>query len=480
MDLRDKADAEKWIKDKLGYSFDLFRSCILFGQSLKRITQEDGPMKKKVFDEAFETLFINRAKEIASKKLDDVSKEANELEIKLESHKNILAAKRSQYESALEVSKNFYVEKELKLGSLRKELREKQVVEPNIEADKNILKALQKFKTDWVEKEFKAYLNLNQNETSLENTKLRLKKLKGQFVKVPEVCDECGQKIPFHERLKVRSKIKIQIDKCQEELKGLEEKVSLLKKTHEKFKKKAEKYKVRESRKRMLEQKISNSAEKAKILQKWADNIKEEIRRVKKSKPPNLDLEIMEAGLEQEEHTIEGLQEKAAKAQKDLDTYNWLIQKPLSNSGLKAYIFEQMLSKVNKYTNQYKPIIGFGIKVYIDMASAHKNIMISVFKGSDEVPYEDLSGGQKQLVDVALALALNDTVNSIKPTNLLFMDEVFESLDEDNIEVVGDLITNKAKNKSIHLITHQSKFSPNNTHKTYVTLEEGRTQLSAS
>ena len=115
-------------------------------------------------------------------------------------------------------------------------------------------------------------------------------------------------------------------------------------------------------------------------------------------------------------------------------------------------------------------MIGFEIKVYVDMGTAKKDISISIIKQGNEVPYEDLSKGQKQLVNASLAFACSDTIDQIKPINILLMDEIFENLSDGNVEIVGNIVSTKAKNKCLHLITHLNDFNPTNAYKVYVKL----------
>ena len=67
--LRDKKLIQAEINRIVGSSPDLFKNSILFGQKLKRLIEEDGPLKKKIFEEAFDTLFIPEAKERIEKKI---------------------------------------------------------------------------------------------------------------------------------------------------------------------------------------------------------------------------------------------------------------------------------------------------------------------------------------------------------------------------------------------------------------------------
>jgi DNA repair exonuclease SbcCD ATPase subunit len=160
--------------------------------------------------------------------------------------------------------------------------------------------------------------------------------------------------------------------------------------------------------------------------------------------------------LEVELAQVDSKIKKVEKKQKD---YQWLIDVPLSNSGIKAYIFESMLKSVNNRLDYYSKYLKFKIKFGVDLSSSRKDFYSIVYLGPNMIDYEELSGGEQQLVDICIAFAIHDTLDEGNPINILVMDEVFESLDSENIEIVSELINEKAKSKSIHLITHRTDFT---------------------
>ena len=114
-----------------------------------------------------------------------------------------------------------------------------------------------------------------------------------------------------------------------------------------------------------------------------------------------------------------------------------------------------MLKATNLKLEEYFEFIGFRIEFGIDLDSARKDFYATINNGKEIIDYEELSGGQQQLVDVCIIFAINETINENNGCNILIMDEVFESLDPDNIEVISQIIKRKARNKIIHLITHR-------------------------
>ena len=165
------------------------------------------------------------------------------------------------------------------------------------------------------------------------------------------------------------------------------------------------------------------------------------------------------------------------KVNRDVKTYIWLIQDPLSNSGLKAFIFNQMLGDINERLEYYTKFISFQVAFVIDMKSAHKNLETFVFKSGEPIPYEDLSGGQQQAVDIVTAFATHDIVSDNKECSLLVMDEVFESLDKDNIEIMTELIQDKSQDKCLYVVTHRAEFNPTNANSILIDYHEGVTTM---
>src|SRR5690606_31315174 len=121
----------------------------------------------------------------------------------------------------------------------------------------------------------------------------------------------------------------------------------------------------------------------------------------------------------------------------------WLIKDPLSNTGLKAYMFNSMLEQVNIALEEYSRVLGFQVEFGIDLDTHRKDFYQAVLFEGVITPYEDLSGGQKQLVDTSIAFAIHDVIAKIRPCNILFMDEPFESLGIDEIEIIEELVENK-------------------------------------
>jgi chromosome segregation protein len=69
---------------------------------------------------------------------------------------------------------------------------------------------------------------------------------------------------------------------------------------------------------------------------------------------------------------------------------------------------------------------------------------------------KQISGGQERLIDVCVLIALNDLHSKVHQIdfNVLILDEVFDSLDDNNILSISNLLSLLAKEKSINIISH--------------------------
>jgi DNA repair exonuclease SbcCD ATPase subunit len=188
-----------------------------------------------------------------------------------------------------------------------------------------------------------------------------------------------------------------------------------------------------------LDAKLLEIYEKKNALIKSKPNLKEPIARREKLK-----------------ETLEELLPTYKALQHKIKLYQWLIDEPLSNRGIKAYIFNSMLSLVNQQLKGYSKYTGFNIVLSIDLESHRKNFEAFIYKKDMRINYDDLSGGQQQLADLCLAVATHDVMTANSRMNILLIDEAFESLDENNVDIVMEMLQSKA-NVSIHLITHLQK-----------------------
>lgn len=126
----------------------------------------------------------------------------------------------------------------------------------------------------------------------------------------------------------------------------------------------------------------------------------------------------------------------------------------LKDSGIKSKIIKQYIPVINKLINKYLSSMDFFVSFELDenfnetIKSRHR----------DNFTYASFSEGEKQKIDLALLFtwrAVAKLRNSIN-TNLLIMDEVFDSsLDQNATDYLMNIIYDVAKNNNVFIISHK-------------------------
>lgn len=471
-DFRDANDVKAEVVRVLGKSFDLAKNSIVFGQKLKRIIQETGPDKKKVFEEAFEIGYINKAKVINDEKLE---KQKHLITTELSPKLSTITSQLEHLQNTLRLQKDFNDNRNTRIEALKgkiKKLKTHIRFKGNHALEVKELKAkleskgsskLEARAREAERQYFKAEFTYKTSKDSIEHQKSYIKEVLEQYTKIPKTCSNCQQPLSADGVRASKNKVKGRLEEAKKELVDLRLEVANLEETLKVTKK------VKSSIDKKLEQVKSISV---KIMELQAEmgyledikEYKEDIEAIRKESlgksfqtPKALKAEIL--NLQTQANT---LIKQNKKADRLLGHYEWIRNSALSNSGIKAYIFQSMLGEVNKNLLNYSKYLKYRIEFGVDLSSARKDFYTLVYRGDEIIDYDELSGGQQQLVDICIAFAIHDTLDIGNPINILFMDEVFENLDSKNIEIVSELIQKKAQEKSVHLITHRPEFSATN------------------
>lgn len=498
---RDKGDIKAAICDDIGFTFNLFKSTILFGQKVERILDVPGPERNLILEQAFEASFIS----LARKKVEDRIKDQETVKNTQENHISgldtqlqIFNAQLKDQEASLRDFENTKITQinnyRLTIKSLKKENLCVKTKLPHLkkintqlgELNESCTKYAMPMKGDLVSEELKLNLALNTIKSRYETAYANLKSKTKELWNLPTTCLMC--KAPLDaagvekQKLKLKEAIrgfksdvqylKIDIDEKTQAYNKVCQRLSSFDKKREKLNTLKNKIKALEAEKKqhtIFTKDIQNNLSTIKTYKKLIRETK--ARELKVDIPATqLKIEQITRALQKEKRTLKEIQEA-------LNLDYWLIKDPLSNRGLKSFIFDNMLKLTNQALQQYEPVIGLRIILGIQ-DNKRRDFYIRVFRYNEEVPHTDLSGGEKQLGDIAITLAIADSIKTSKDINCLFLDEVFESLDENNVGKVTEMLQTKAKDRSIHIITHLNTFAPSGARYVYVTKnKKGHTRI---
>lgn len=167
---------------------------------------------------------------------------------------------------------------------------------------------------------------------------------------------------------------------------------------------------------------------------------------------------------------------KVAKAECEaaLKKVDWWIKKGFHASGIKAFVFNAMLARLNSYASKYAERLGFRVEFSLDMSKKSRPFQTLVYKEGQVRSYKDLSGGQKKRALVCIGFAMYDLVCDKVNTNIMYLDELTDALDAEGVETLFDLIRVKASNKSVFIICHNDVINAMNTKEMYLALDEDK------
>lgn len=426
VDIKSKPKLQEYLVQELGLSYSLFMNSIMFGQGMKKLIQETNSDKKKIFEEVFNLNYLNIAKNMAQKGKSQIQgqvelcrSEYNSINREYEScRETYLELKES--EEAFDKRRNKDIkEKQGNIRSLEKEIRYKKdglgslkLVEDEIQANKLQEKALKE--------KLEAARNISNQplEDVIDNIILLLEKNKVK---------KALQKV------KTIKKAYSDIERYSDERDKVLNILSKLR-TKEREVQRA---------KYILDNLTSKLKEAKRELARLESNTDQKVnspKYKKKAKSLKIKLKEQKAILDQKE--------------KELEDYEWLLNDPLSNKGIKAFLFDSCLGQLNDTLEKYAEVLGFRISFEVDLESTKKDFVTLIEMDGEIYDYDELSGGQQQLCNVAMAFAMNESLTASKDINIAFLDEVFESLSMDNVEIVIGLIKKTFEEKVLFLITH--------------------------
>jgi len=479
--LRNKDDVKKLVISLVGLGPDLFKNSLLFGQKLERFISQDGPTKKKILEEAFESSFIQDARDFIDKEIAKLKPRLMELSGAIEVAKYKLQTIEANRAHAKKMQEDFEATRESKLKDLkkRKESLKREfsnlhdtygklssVMEVAVRLKSKLAKA-EKRKRELMGAEKQEFVMSNRIDLlthDKEKITREIKGLKMAILKPEKKCSRC--KNPLTE-----TQIKEQIKGYKESIKEFQKDLTKVERdlAEAVTRYKEAKLQLKEAQALNI-QDLQNAYMEAQLKVKDFENFKTKEKNIRDNleytrkqikdlmqetpKIPKVDnKEAMKTQL-----NLDLLLKEQKSLNKKLENYNWCLKDPLSNSGIKAHIFDSMLTLINQELSKYTQALGFKISILVDMESAKKDVECIIERNGHFINTSDLSGGQEQLVDLAIAFAMNAIVTKGRELNILLLDEALVYVSGKELEDMFAFIKKIAQNKSVYLITHQPEF----------------------
>lgn len=431
---KNKGEIQALINADFGMSYSLFMNSILFGQGMKRLIQESSSDKKDLFEEIFELEYISKARDIAKGYYTEALREYNEISQKYSSSKE----KKQSIQRMLDDLKKQANHVKNDLSSRVKVLEKK-------------LSLLVKAKKENELKETVTYKNRIEQriQEARDNQKELLNKINDAKKKTRVSLEEfIGVIIKLLKRGDIKNSLKrlMEVKKAFGDIERLQDKCSKLADKISNYRDKLEELRDQEY--------------EANKVQRDIDLTHVEIKKLLSEKRAGVNLGLIKkyntqlSTISDKLQSIESeMEEKRAK----VDNYKWVMDDPLGNRGIKAFLFESSLDRLNETLESYSEVLGFSILFYVDIQGVKKDFNTRIIMDGIEVSYEELSGGQKTLVNIAMVLAMNSMIRRNCRINVLFLDEVFEGLDREYCDTVSKLLERISitEKLTVFMVTHQ-------------------------
>mgnify|MGYP001370441199 CR=1 FL=1 len=174
-------------------------------------------------------------------------------------------------------------------------------------------------------------------------------------------------------------------------------------------------------------------------------------------------LEDFKKKKEEIDKEILSLKEAGLVLQDEIEIINFW-KNAFSSSGIPSMLIDDAVPFMNLTISNYLEKIGGRYVVSFDTQAETKagefrdKIAVRTLDTKTKAnSRKKLSGGQTRVVDIATILTLCDLQNSIQNIkfNIMLFDEIFDSLDDENVGYISNLLRSLLEDKSIYIISHR-------------------------
>lgn len=151
-------------------------------------------------------------------------------------------------------------------------------------------------------------------------------------------------------------------------------------------------------------------------------------------------------------NSINELEEKSNISSEKLSTlsnneiYYKEISKIFSENGVKKIIIQNIIKPLNLYLSENIKDMGLNFKVELDETFTAKITSLN-----SEIDHDTLSTGESKLININILIAYLKLIRTKKNINILFLDEVFSSIDLENISKILNLLKGFASKYKVNI-----------------------------
>lgn len=453
-------DTQSKIDKLIGYTYVSFINSTMFGQGItKFFTSATDKEKKDILEKLLGLDRYGLAFQIAKKKKTEFENIISTKQTKLGGLISKLAETRSRLKEYRKLESSFVDDIAETVSKLREKV--KAVNKPSgiqkartrlLKAEKDVVERSSKLKKQYKLNDKMDALRTKSDEASLklhsvENDIDKLKYSKEDKTKLVGIeCPTCEREFTKKDNKKFLSQVKkkeVELSKTlvpmRKVVKGFVAKIEKLSKKIENLRKLEQGLQKSEKKVAIIKTKLVHLKKDKELYDKIIADLKSRIKEAKNQKNPYNKLVVKEQKKTKTLRTKrDNLQSKLTSMYTEAEYYDFW-EKGFGRQGLPSFILDSVMPILNRKANKYLNEITDGqINVDISTQTTLKSgkvkdkFDVSIINRDGSNLYKGSSGGEKRVIDIAILLALHSLVRqrSQNPVNIVFFDEVFDTLDK--------------------------------------------------
>lgn len=283
----------------------------------------------------------------------------------------------------------------------------------------------------------------------------------------PGNCPTCGQPLPHSKKAK-----KLPVQGLEKSVKEGEVEEARLRSNINRVKERVDKLRAKRDSYKRPEKPDTSRQESFKLrcsmLEREMKRAVKDRYKVRKSDNPYREiLDDLNDRISKAKNTLRENSSKAKKAAMDSYIANYW-QSAFHYKGIPSYLLDSIIPKLTEKANVYAREISGG-RLMVEFSTQAKGDKFSIepsyVDGADS--YVGSSKGERLRVDLCVLLAIRDVIESSRRSSMwpqLFMDELFDGLDEEGIQDVVRLMKTHFNESSIFIITHDEALKSQGDH----------------
>ena len=440
-DLQDQSAAARDYQTKieyhLGMDFKLFTQMVILNKErYVPFMEMDASARRKVVEDILDIGVFSVMSEVAKEKGKALTAEIN-------NHKYT----RDQLVQKIEGQKRLIAEAESNIGERRDEIQteinalERSLAESRVEFDMISQACVNEhtIKEDLTKtKKRKGEFEVIASDLS---GKLKRIKEKIDFLCNNENCPTCAQPID----VAFRDKVKVESDAEADKVKSGAAQLAM------EYKKIVDKNKELETANAELQERLTDLKVTESAIRTTTANISSKVRLLE-TLVANPKLEEFKGELMTLNTDLEVASDKLALTIEKEEIFK-LVKDMLKDEGIKASIVRDYIGFINIRLNEYLNAMNFFLNITLNENFEEKINSIN----RENFTIDNLSTGQKCRTNLAVWMALLE-VSSLKNSavsNLIFLDEILENLDQDGVQDFMKLVNDKLPHKNVFVVTQR-------------------------